>query len=190
MVERFGLFVIIVLGEVVVGVVTGLSDAERTLRTTATGLLGLAIGFAYWWTYFDYVGRRLPIDTGTKRTQWMYAHLPVTLSIAAAGAAMVSLIEHANDAASPTATAWLLTGSVALGVVSLALKMRTLQDYARLISIYRPVSGALIGSAVVVLGVGWWAPAPWLLALLVVLTLGAVWLFAVDRWLRSDEATG
>ncbi len=56
MVERYGLFVIIVLGEVVVGVVDGLSEGERTFRSIATGMLGLGIGFAYWWMYF--VGRR------------------------------------------------------------------------------------------------------------------------------------
>jgi len=60
MVERFGLFIIIVLGEVVVGAVTGMSDAERTALTITTGMLGLMIGLAFWWTYFDFVGKRLP----------------------------------------------------------------------------------------------------------------------------------
>ena len=45
LVERFGLFVIIVLGEVMVGVVTGISEAERDSRTIATGMLALIIGF-------------------------------------------------------------------------------------------------------------------------------------------------
>jgi hypothetical protein len=39
-----------VLGEVLVGVVDGLAETERNVRSVATGLLGLAIGFAYWWT--------------------------------------------------------------------------------------------------------------------------------------------
>ena len=63
LVERFGLFIIIVLGEVVVGAVTGMSDAERTALTITTGMLGLMIGFAFWWTYFDFVGRRLRQET-------------------------------------------------------------------------------------------------------------------------------
>jgi len=34
----------------------------------------------------------------------MIGHLPVTLAIAASGAAMVSLVEHAADARTPAAT--------------------------------------------------------------------------------------
>jgi low temperature requirement protein LtrA len=42
LVERFGLFIIIVLGEVVLGVVAGLSVAERDAKTILTGLLRCA----------------------------------------------------------------------------------------------------------------------------------------------------
>lgn len=55
MIERFDLFTIIVLGEVVVGVVNGIADAGRTPIAVLTGTLGLGIGFAYWWSYFDLV---------------------------------------------------------------------------------------------------------------------------------------
>ncbi len=46
LVERFGLFTIIVLGEVVFGVVDGLSAAERDVTTIGTGILALMIGLA------------------------------------------------------------------------------------------------------------------------------------------------
>jgi low temperature requirement protein LtrA len=45
MVARFGLFVIIVLGEVVVAVVNGMSEAASDARTIVTGVLCLGIGF-------------------------------------------------------------------------------------------------------------------------------------------------
>ena len=60
LVERFGLFTIIVLGEVVFGVVNGLSLAEQDLETIATGMIALAVGFGLWCIYFDLVGGRLP----------------------------------------------------------------------------------------------------------------------------------
>ena len=183
MVERFGLFVIIVLGEVVVGVVNGLSETEHTAISIATGLLGLSVGFAYWWTYFDFVGRRLPQDGGTRHAQWMGTQLPVTFSIAAAGAAMVPLIEHASDPRSPSQTAWVLTGSVAIGLIAMAGTMRSLKDFNRLPSIYQPVTKAMYGAALLVLVIGWLRPAPWLLTLGVVVTLSAVWVFSVTRWL-------
>lgn len=186
-VERFGLFTIIVLGEVVVGVVDGLSDAERTVRSIATGLLGLMIGFALWWTYFDFVGRRLPKTSGSALSQWIFSHLPVTMSIAAIGAALVSLVEHAADDRAAQPTAWLLTGSVAVGLLALIITMRSLQDWDRLPALYQPVSAAAALAAAVALLIGWWRPAPWLLALALVVLLSAVWLFAVDRWLRLDD---
>jgi hypothetical protein len=117
----------------------------------------------------------------------MVAHLPVSMSIAAAGAAMVSLVRHSADAATPVATSWLLTGAVTAGLLSLVLVMSTLRDAEIEPTLYRPVSRALVGAAAISLGWGWLQPAPWLLALLLVVTLGVVWLFAVDRWLRLDE---
>lgn len=186
LVERFGLFVIIVLGEVVVGVVDGLSNARQSPRSIATGMLGLLVGFAYWWTYFDFVGRRLPRNSGPSLAGWIYGHLPVTLSIAAAGAAMVSLVEHAEDQRAPIPTAWLLAVSVSIGLLGLVLKIRTLQDYHRLVRLYRPASVAMSIAAGAALLAGLWRPAPWLLALTLVVILASTWLFAVDRWLRLE----
>jgi low temperature requirement protein LtrA len=192
-IERFGLFTIIVLGEVVVGAVTGLSEVEHNLRTTATGVIGLMIGFGIWWTYFDFVGRRAPRSARASML-WMVCHLPVTLSVAASGAALVTLIEHAADERAPANAAWVLAGSVAVALVGLIATMWTLADYQRLISIYRPLSATMGIGAIVVMLVGWWRPAPWLLALGLVGVLSVVWIVAVDRWLRlpnpSDARPG
>jgi low temperature requirement protein LtrA len=187
MIERFGLFIIIVLGEVVVGAVTGMSDAERTALTITTGMLGLMIGFAFWWTYFDFVGRRFPRIERFSTLQWMYSHLPITMAIAAAGAALVSLIEHAHDERTPEATAWVLCGSIAFGLCSIVVTMNSLNDWDRLPSLYRPVAAATVAAAVVVLVLGWLHPAPWLLALLLLTTLSAVWVFATYQWLHLDD---
>ncbi|NNC92946.1 MAG: low temperature requirement protein A [Acidimicrobiia bacterium] len=184
LVERFGLFTIIVLGEVVVGVVSGLSEVERTVEAVATGMIGLGIGFGIWWTYFDYVGGRRPRPGPSG---WMVSHLPITMAIAASGAAMIGLIEHAADDRAPAAAAWLLGGSVAVALVSLIAAMRELRDFERLPSVYRPLIPTMIGAAVVSLLVAWWRPAPWLLVLLVVAALSAVWWVAVDRWLRLED---
>ncbi len=145
------------------------------------------VGFAFWWTYFDFAGRRLPKRPGRSLTQWAFSHLPVTMSIAAAGAAMVGLIEHAADARTPEATAWLLTGSIAVGLVAFIVTMRSLQDYDRVPMLYRPVTVAMLLAAAGALLIGWWRPAPWLIALSLVALLSALWWFAVDRWLRLDD---
>ncbi|MGV9574241.1 low temperature requirement protein A, partial [Streptomyces nigra] len=74
LVERFGLFIIIVLGEVVIGVVNGLTDTERGALVTTTGLLGLAVGFGFWWNYADLVARRMPRETGHSLATWIFVH--------------------------------------------------------------------------------------------------------------------
>jgi len=117
---------------------------------------------------------------------WLLSHLPITLSIAAAGAAMVSLIEHAHDARTPASTAWLLAGAVSVGLFALGAAERTLVDAQRLAVVYRPLNLAMGTGAAAAVVVGWARPAPWLLALLLVAVLSVLWFFAVSRFLRAE----
>lgn len=188
-IERFGLLTIIVLGEVVVGVVDGIADSGRTTIAIATGILALGIGFAYWWTYFDFVGGR-PVRPGRRAFGlWALGHLPVTMAIAASGAALVGLIGSSENEGTPAAVAWLLAGSVALGLLALVVVMSALEDRSRLGRVYRPLSGALGAAALIALGLGWVRPVPWLFALLLVVELALVWTFAILRWLATVEPT-
>jgi low temperature requirement protein LtrA len=184
LVERLGLFTIIVLGEFVFGVVDGLSLPERDALTIATGMIALVIGFGFWWIYFDLVGRRMPRDGGTVWT-WMLSHLPIQLSIVGAGAAIVSVIEHAHDATTPAETSILLGGSVAIGLVGLIVTERSLEDARRLEIVYRPLGAVLATGAAIALLAGWLAPAPWVLAALIVAILTALWFFVVVRMIRA-----
>ena len=186
LVERFGLFTIIVLGEVVIGVVDGLSVAERDATTIVTGMLALWLGFGLWWIYFDLVGGRLPRANRVALANWVLSHLPIALAITAAGAGMVSLIGHAHDPRTPAGTSWLLAGAVATGLVALVGTEQALADAERLSVVFHPLRLALCGGAAAALMVGWLRPAPWLLALGLVAILSAVWFFAVSRFLRAD----
>lgn len=186
LVERFGLFIIIVLGEVIVGVVTGLSEVEHDVEAIVTGLLGLGVGFGFWWTYFDTAGGHLPATRRLAGVRWMFGHLPVAMAIAAAGAAMVGLVEHAGDDRAPAAAAWLLTGSVAFGLVALIGVLAALRDFDRIRQLYGPVSVYLVVAGAVVLMFGWIRPRPWALALAVFSVLSALWFAAVVRSIRVE----
>jgi low temperature requirement protein LtrA len=179
LVERFATITIIVLGEVMFGVVDGLSRSSRDFTAISTGMIALVVGFGFWWIYFDVVGGKLPKPDGPALANWMLSHYPITLSIAAAGAAMVSLIEHAHDDSTPASTSWLLSGAVAVGLVFLIPTWRALADASRLVSVYRPLWIATVAGAVASVIIGWTRPAPWLLALLLVAVLGLVWAVAV-----------
>ncbi len=179
LVERFGTFTLIVLWEVVFGVVDGLSRSQHDVKTIASGMIALVVGFGFWWIYFDVVGGRFPKRDGRALVNWILSHHPITLSIAAAGAGMVSLLEHAHDASTPAPTSWLLSGAVAAGLVFLIPTSRALADASVLAAAFRPLWVAMAAGAVVSLFIGWARPAPWLLALLLVAVLLLVWAVAV-----------
>ena len=185
MVERFGLFVIIVLGEVVVGVVEGLSHGEQDLITIGTGTLGLVIGLGMWWIYFDLSGRREPRADGRAIATWILTALPITLAIAAGGAAMVSLIEHAHDPVAPEITAWLVCGSVAAVLLAQIVHSWSLHDAQRFAGAYRALAIAMVFAATGALIVGALRPAPWILALLLGLILTVLWFYAVATFIRA-----
>ena len=141
------------------------------------------VGFGFWWIYFDVVGGRLPNTDGRAIATWIVSHCPVTLSIAAAGAGVISLIENAHDTRTPVATAWLLSGSVAAGLVALVMAGNALDDARRLAAAYRPLSAVVGAGALAALLVGWARPAPWLLAALLVSIPTVLWAVAVRGFL-------
>lgn len=90
--ERFGLFTMIVLGETIIGVIHGLTEPEQHLFE---GVLGLAIGFEFWWLYYDFVARRPARQAIVTALGWVYLHLLALLAITVAGAmATVALAGH------------------------------------------------------------------------------------------------
>jgi low temperature requirement protein LtrA len=185
LVERFGLFIIIVLGEVVVGVVSGLSESDRNAATLATGLIGLCIGYGIWWSYFDLVGRRLPRPQHRAMALWAYSHLPLAMAVVAAGAAMVSLIAHAGDERAPAPTAWLLSAATATALVMLIAVMRSLDPRHAKARLYPPARIALAVGAFAVLLTGWARPPSWTLVLAVALILAVTWLFLFVRYVQD-----
>ncbi|MEO7234466.1 MAG: low temperature requirement protein A [Lapillicoccus sp.] len=77
--DRFGLLVILVLGEVIAGIVTGVHEVKWSGLSVAIGAMGFVVAAALWWAYFDVggtvsahgiqraddekSGRRTPLDT-------------------------------------------------------------------------------------------------------------------------------
>jgi low temperature requirement protein LtrA len=134
-VERFGLFTIIVLGEVIVGVVQGVARHHHLSWLVAgTAALGMLIAIGIWWVYFDFVSSHLPVYKPATLYGWMYVHLLMTMSIAAVGAAVLNVVEHAGDIL-PAEVRWMLVVAIAIALISIALLMRTIQiskDYTRI----------------------------------------------------------
>jgi low temperature requirement protein LtrA len=149
-VERFDLFTIIVLGEVIVGVVGGVAGHHQlNWLVGVTAALGMLIDIGLWWVYFDYISQHFPISRRSRVAAWLYLHLPMTAGIAATGAAILNVVEHAGEPLTAEGR-WLLVGAIALALFCIAMLMRSIQIPDEHQRIYRPggivtfVSGLII----------------------------------------------
>ncbi len=186
LIERLGLFVIIVLGEVIVGAVDGMANLDPvTAVGIEIGLLGVLVAIGLWWIYFDLVSNHPPM---ARRTQlWLYLHLPHVTAMAAVGAGVLNAVEHPTVSL-PADVRWLLVGALAVAVGSVAALTRTLEIRRAYPALYRTVVGALVGSAMLALAVG---PTDWgakgTIAAMVLL-LGVPIATGLAVWLRQTDA--
>jgi low temperature requirement protein LtrA len=185
LIERFGAFTIIVLGETLTGVVAGLAREPVSGLTLAVGLVAVVVSFGAWWTYFDFAGQRHPRPTAAASLQWILGHLPLTAAIAAMGAAMVSLVDHAHDGRTPAATAWLLCAGAAVVLCATMLVAASLQAWRGDRGLYRPLAITCAAVAAACLGVGAARPAPLLLGVTLVVLLSIPWVLAVVYFLAN-----
>jgi low temperature requirement protein LtrA len=185
LIERFGLLTIIVLGETLTGVVAGLAGQPISALTLSVGLVAVMVGFGAWWTYFDFAGHRHPRPEPMASVQWILGHLPLTAAVAAMGAAMVSLVDHAHDGHTPAATAWILSAGAAVVLGATMLISASLQAWHRDRGLYRPLARTCAAVAAVCLGVGAAQPTPLVLGLALVLLLSIPWGFAVAHRLAN-----
>jgi low temperature requirement protein LtrA len=178
LIERFGLLIIIVLGETVTGVVNGLTHSPVDALTLIVALVAVVAGFGAWWTYFDFAGHRPPRRARPPTLVWMLTHLPLTAGVAGMGAAMVSLTQHAHATRTPIATAWDLCTSAAVVLASTALLTACLQAWGDQPGLYRPLFLTCIAASAGCLGMGIARPTPLVLVLAVVGLFGIPWAFA------------
>lgn len=126
LVERFGLFTIIVLGEVIIGVVQGVAGHHHLdLQTFIIAGLSMFVGICMWWVYFDFISLRDVQKKNAKRYMWMYAHIPLTASIAAIGAGALNVVEHSGEVLS-VEVRFLIVGSVILFLLCIIALMQTI----------------------------------------------------------------
>ena len=189
LIERFGTLTIIVLGEIVTSVVAGLASQPLSALTLSVGLVAVVVGFGAWWTYFDYTGQRQPKPGRPATALWVLGHLPLTASIAAMGAAVVSLVDHAHDSRTPIATAWVLCGGAAVVLCATILVSASLQARPGDPALHRLLIRSCIPVAAACLGVGAARPAPLLLCVALVLLLGVPWVLAVAHHLANPSGS-
>ncbi|MFD7485094.1 hypothetical protein [Streptomyces mirabilis] len=112
--------------------------------------------------------------------------MPLTAAVAAMGAAMVGLVEHAHDSRTPTATAWVLCGGAAVVLCATMTLAASLRVWHVDRGLYRPLARTCVVVAVMCVGVGAARPAPLVLGLALVVLLGVPWVLAVAYRLSHE----
>jgi len=172
--ERYGLFTLIVLGEVVFGATAAieesLAEAEHVGTLLRLAAAGIVIVFSLWWLYFDEPAGRL-LSSLRMALAWGYGHYLVFASVAAVGAGLeVAIDVEAGRTQLAPALAGLAT-AVPVGVFLLSVWLLHV----------RPRPGGRVGAlnvayplvAVLVVATAW-SPAPVHLTAVLVAALVAV----------------
>ena len=133
--ERYGLFTIIILGEMVLvasaAFNTALTD-HKHLATLMVGAISAGIlAFCLWWLYFGFLGE---YDLTRNRTAfvWGYGHYFIYGALTAIGGSLAALLEQVargDGALSRTAMALTLTVPVA-GFLSAIALLRKVSEWA------------------------------------------------------------
>jgi low temperature requirement protein LtrA len=151
--ERYGLLVIIVLGEAILGTIVALraivgpEGVGWSVQAAVVGLAGIALTFGMWWVYFAIPGGDILSRRRERSFGWGYGHIPLFGTIAAVGAGLhvaAYLVEH-HTKLDPFQT--LLTTAVPLAVYVLGVFLL----YAQLTRSLDPFHLVLVAISVVVL---------------------------------------
>jgi low temperature requirement protein LtrA len=185
--ERFGLFALIVLGDAVVVVGSGVSETGWAWPSLLTATLGFAIAFCLWWLYFgrfdeEAISRAAASASGHWRVialsfAYGYGHLLIYAGITAAGVGIDFAIEGSGETALAVGARAALCGGLAVALSGMTISQtgttpalpRRARD-ARLAAVAVLALLGLVGGAV---------PSPLLVALIAALCALLVWREAV-----------
>jgi low temperature requirement protein LtrA len=177
--ERYGLIVIIALGESIVAIGVGAAGLSLTPSIIAAAVLGIVVVAALWWAYFDVYAvlsqRQLAATSGAARVRlardyYSYLHLPMIAGIVLFALGLKKTIEHVDE---PLATvpAVALCGGLSLYFLThVVIRIRLVHSIRRTTTA-RP---AWIGPGRLATGIGMLALLPAALELSALTALTAV----------------
>lgn len=124
--ERYGLFTIIVLGEMVLAGAKGLEEVIKSGDLTGEVLVlvaaGLSIAFAMWWLYFSTLGTAALDRNRRAAFVWGYGHYGLFAALAAVGAGVTAEIHATAETTGHGAT--VAAAAVAIALLTLAVMRR------------------------------------------------------------------
>lgn len=185
--ERYGLFMIIVLGESVLAASLAIQSVigGSGLTPDLVGVIAgsLLIVYGMWWVYFDRPEEQL-LDSVPTAIAWSYMHLPIFAAVAAVGAGLVVAIEEASGHAHLGWPGVGATIAIPLAVYLLSLwglYFRLMRD--RFHKLVAPITACVLIGAI-------FTPAPVLAIGLVVTAMSGVKIGLRLREHRLESSTG
>ena len=122
--ERYGLMIIICLGEGLLGTNAALGvliEDGWTVDVAVLGLSGTALVFGVWWTYFVVPSGHLLEAHRERSFGWGYGHIPVFAAVVAIGAGLHAAAYYLGGESHLDATGTLLTVAVPLAIYAACL---------------------------------------------------------------------
>jgi low temperature requirement protein LtrA len=131
--ERYGLVIIIALGEAFVAIGIGATGIGLGLGEVAAAILGLLVATSFWLAYFDFFsirGARMlaelrgPDRVALARDLYAYAHLPMIVGVVLFAFAMKTIVPHVGEELDSVAAFALCGGSALYLLTFSAIRSR------------------------------------------------------------------
>jgi low temperature requirement protein LtrA len=133
-VERYGLFTIIVLGESIAAATIALGSAIEAQVSSfpllVLGASGLIVVCSLWWIYFDFTTGRAPAGSRAVQIVWGYGHYFLFAAIAAVGAGLSLSAEWLTDPGHIALTDRGVAMVVGAAVATILLVMMFIESFA------------------------------------------------------------
>ncbi len=146
LIERFGLFTIIVLGETVLAVVAGVAHAHWVASAVIFAAIGLTMSFSLWWIYFEVVtGDPLKNIGGYRPIVWVYTHAPLVMAITALGVGIEIAVftDYGQQLETRDAVVLAVSLAVALLAIAVLLAAESSQD-VRVVALLKRLPAILL----------------------------------------------
>jgi low temperature requirement protein LtrA len=148
--ERYGLMVIIALGEGLLGTTAALGvliEDGWTVDVVVLGLAGVALTFGVWWTYFVIPQGRMLAAHRERSFGWGYGHIVLFGAVVAIGAGLHAAAYYLHHHSELDATWTVMTVAIPLAIYVLCLYLL----YAQISRTLDPFHLLLIGLSAVIL---------------------------------------
>jgi len=186
--ERYGLLVIVALGETVIAIGVGLAGAEVNASLGVTLVAAFAAVAALWWSYFDWVASGVEahlrslegISRGKfARDAYTLLHLPLIAGIVLFSVALEEITAHPSEHLAAYGR-WVLAAGIVL--VLFAFAAATALRVAKRLPVERVVAAALV---ILIALEGSTLAARTLIILVAVVLVGAL-LVETVRWKKAN----